>query len=43
MKSAVRIALTLVFCLISATLVFPQEKPSKKDKNTPRQFKPPRQ
>jgi hypothetical protein len=34
MKSAVRIALTLVFCLISATLVFPQEKPGKKDKNT---------
>ena len=34
MKSAVRIALILVFCLISATLVFPQEKPSKKDKNT---------
>ena len=36
MKSAVRMALTLVFCLISATLVFPQEKSSKKDnKSTP--------
>src|SRR5258708_2021231 len=34
MKSALRIALTLVFCLISATLVFPQEKQSKKDKKT---------
>src|SRR5258707_2067594 len=34
MKSALRIALTLVFCLISPTLVFPQEKQSKKDKKT---------
>jgi len=30
----VRIALTLVFCLILATLAFPQEKPSKKDKKS---------
>ena len=34
MKSAVRIALTLAFCLISATLVFPQEKSSEKDKKS---------
>src|SRR5712692_4277774 len=34
MKSAVRIALTLVFCLISATLVFPQEKSSKRQEHT---------
>jgi hypothetical protein len=33
MKS-VRIALTLVFCLISATLSFPQEKSGKKDQKT---------
>jgi hypothetical protein len=34
MKSAVRIALTLVSCLIYSSLAFPQEKSNKKDKNT---------
>lgn len=33
MKSAVRIASTLVFCLIYSSLAFPQEKANKKDKN----------
>ncbi len=33
MKSAVRIALALVFCLIYASLACPQEKSNKKDKN----------
>ncbi len=34
MKSAVRIALTLLFCLIYSSLAFPQEKSNKKDKKT---------
>jgi hypothetical protein len=34
MKSAVRIASTLVFCLIYFSLAFPQEKSNKKDKNS---------
>lgn len=33
MKSAARIAFTLVFCLIYSSLAFPQEKSNKKDKN----------
>ena len=34
MKSVVRIALILVFCVIHSSLAFPQEKSNKKDKNT---------
>ena len=33
MKSAMRIALILVFCLIYSSFAFPQEKSNKKDKN----------
>lgn len=35
MKSAMRLAAPLVFCLVSSSLALPQEKASKKDKKTP--------